>query len=171
MSSPPPNSDGQADRPGLARISDEDLITCWGLLHEALGATNRLVLAGIDPASPGIAGPWFEVLLRLLRTPDHKLPMSKLAREVSLTTGGFTKLADRLERHGYLERVPCPDDRRAVFATLTTSGLELATRTRDRHARLLREFLLGPLGADGVRDFADHARTLRDNSRAVIDRT
>lgn len=155
--------------PDTAPVSDDELITCWGLMHEAIGATDHLVLADVDPESPGLAGPWFEVLIRLLRTPDHRLPMNRLAREVSLTSGGFTKLADRLERRGYLERVPCTFDRRTVYATLTVAGLALARECLERHVRLLRRHLLGPLGADGVRELSDRARLLRDHSRAAID--
>ncbi len=101
------------------QITDEDLITCWGLFHEALSETTPLLLQGIAPCGKDMSGPWFEVLLRLQRSPHHRLPMSQLAREVSLSSGGFTKLADRLERNGYLVRQACALDRRVTYATLT----------------------------------------------------
>ncbi|HLU95349.1 MAG TPA: MarR family transcriptional regulator [Thermobifida alba] len=152
-------------RADAERITDEDLITCWGLLHEALSATSPLLLRGIDPRGEDMSGPWFEVLIRLQRSPQHRLPMSQLAREVSLSSGGFTKLADRLERNGYLERQACPSDRRVTYAALTEKGLALAEQARTRHVALLREHVLAPLGADGVRALAEQARKLRDSSR------
>ncbi len=142
----------------------DDLITAWGLFYEALNATAPLLLRGIDPSGGDMSGPWFEVLIRLQRSPDHRLPMSRLAREVSLSSGGFTKLADRLERKGYLTRQACPSDRRVVYAVLTPQGRDVAEKARAKHVELLQEHVLGPLGEDGLRCFADHARRLRDSS-------
>lgn len=150
-------------------ISGDDLITAWGLLHEALNATDPLLLRGIDPSGDDMSGPWFEVLIRLLRSPEHRLPMSRLAREVSLSSGGFTKLADRLAGKGYLTRQACPEDRRVVYAALTPEGLELAEHARSRHVELLREHVLGVLGPDGVERLAEIARHLRDSSNQAED--
>ncbi|RCV53022.1 MarR family winged helix-turn-helix transcriptional regulator [Marinitenerispora sediminis] len=151
--------------PGL---DDDELITAWGLFYEALNLTTPLLLEGIDPSGKELTGPWFEVLLRLQRSPGHRLPMSELARQVSLSSGGFTKLADRLERRGYLARQSCPSDRRVTYAALTPEGLELAEESRRRHVALLRTHVLEPLGAEGVREFADRARQLRDSSARTV---
>lgn len=147
------------------QITDEDLIACWGMFHEALTETMPLLLQGIAPCEKDMSGPWFEVLLRLRCSPHHRLPMSQLAREVSLSSGGFTKLADRLERNGYLVRQTCVLDRRVTYATLTKKGLDLAEQARAKHVALLREYVLAPLGAHGLRVLAEQARKLRDNSR------
>lgn len=48
----------------------------------------------------GIPDSWFEVLLRLGRTPGHRMRMTDLADAVSFSSGGFTRLADRIERKG-----------------------------------------------------------------------
>jgi MarR family 2-MHQ and catechol resistance regulon transcriptional repressor len=40
-------------------------------------------------------------------------------------TPGVTRLVDRLERKGLVERKPCPTDRRRVFCRITPKGLEL----------------------------------------------
>ncbi|MGW5878387.1 MarR family winged helix-turn-helix transcriptional regulator [Nocardiopsis terrae] len=163
MTTRPSGTDGRS-REG-AGPSDDDLITAWGLVHEAMNEIQPRLLYGITPDGKDMAGPWFEVLIRLQRTPDHQLPMSRLAREVSLSTGGFTKLADRLEKEGYLERHNCSNDRRVVYATLTEKGLDFIGTARDRHVERLREHVLTPLGEGGVRQLATIARTLRDSSR------
>lgn len=144
--------------------TDDDLITAWGLAHEAMNVIQPKLLGGITPAGKDMAGPWFEVLIRLQRTPGYRLPMSRLAREVSLSTGGFTKLADRLEREGYLEREACSSDRRVVYANLTEAGLSFIDQARVKHVERLREHVLEPLGEDGVRQLAAIARTLRDSA-------
>ena len=158
----------QHDGPGTGaeavELSDDDLITAWGLVHEAMSALQPKLLGGITPDGRDMAGPWFEVLIRLQRTPGHRLPMSRLAREVSLSTGGFTKLADRLEREGYLERSNCSEDRRVVYAVLTEPGLAFTREVRAKHVDRLREHVQGALGVDGVRRLAAIARTLRDSA-------
>ncbi|MDT0303283.1 MarR family winged helix-turn-helix transcriptional regulator [Streptomonospora wellingtoniae] len=146
-------------------MSDDEVITAWGLLVEAHSETSPLLLRGVDPSGGDMSGPWFEVLIRLQRSPGNRLPMSALAREVSLSSGGFTKLADRLERQGYLVRASCPDDRRVVYAELTPAGREFADKARAQHVVLLREHVLGPLGEDGLRRLGELARILRDSSR------
>ncbi|GHD33013.1 MarR family winged helix-turn-helix transcriptional regulator [Nocardiopsis kunsanensis] len=149
-----------------ADVSDDDLITAWGLVHEAMNSIQPKLLGGITPDGKDMSGPWFEVLIRLQRTPEHRLPMSRLAREVSLSTGGFTKLADRLEREGYLVRENCAHDRRVVYASLTEGGVDFVDEVRAKHVRRLREHVLEPLGEDGVRQLTTIARTLRDSSHA-----
>ncbi len=145
-------------------LSDDDLITAWGLVHEAMTLIEPRLLSGITPDGRDMAGPWFDVLIRLQRTPGHRLPMSRLAREVSLSTGGFTKLADRLEREGYVARENCASDRRVVYAVLTAKGVEFIDKARVKHVERLREHVLEPLGEEGVRRLAAIARTLRDSS-------
>src|SRR5699024_2966988 len=69
------------------RPTDDELITAWGMLHEAMNSVQPKLLEAVTPDGKDMAGPWFEVLIRLQRTPGHQLPMSRLAREVSLSTG------------------------------------------------------------------------------------
>jgi DNA-binding MarR family transcriptional regulator len=142
-------------------VEDDELITWWGLVVEASERTTRRSVAdlGVEVAVPG---PWFEVLLRLLRTPGHRLPMTRLAHEVSLTSGGFTKFADRLVAAGLIERQGCPTDRRVTYVALTEKGLAVARTTRDRHVSALREHFLAPLGAADAARLAGLMRRLRD---------
>ncbi|MBW3666663.1 MAG: MarR family transcriptional regulator, partial [Actinobacteria bacterium] len=57
--------------------------------------------------------------------------ITKLGRKLELTSGGATRLVDRLEEAGYVERIPCPTDRRISWARLTASGLAaLVTATK-----------------------------------------
>jgi DNA-binding MarR family transcriptional regulator len=76
---------------------------------------------------------------RCLDILDQRGPSAagELARECGLTTGAMTTLLDRLERLGYLRRVPHPSDRRRVI-------VELTDRSR---ARI--EEIFGPLAKEG----------------------
>jgi DNA-binding MarR family transcriptional regulator len=95
----------------------------------------------------GLAPYWFEVLLRLARTPEGRLRMSDLASEVSFTSGGFTRLADRIEAAGLIERQPCPTDRRASFAVITDEGRATVEAAVGVHLRGLQEYVFDHLEA------------------------
>lgn len=59
--------------------------------------------------------------LKLLGDKSPRAP-GELARALHYNPGAMTRLLDKLEKHGYLRRVPDPGDRRALHLELTTSG-------------------------------------------------
>jgi DNA-binding MarR family transcriptional regulator len=63
-------------------------------------------------------------VLRLLQDAPDGQPMSptRLAELVVRTTGGMTKVIDRLVRLGLVRRTPDPNDGRGVLVTLTSKG-------------------------------------------------
>jgi DNA-binding MarR family transcriptional regulator len=65
---------------------------------------------------------WFEVLLQLRRSADGRLKMSEMANAIFHSTGGTTRLVDRLEEAGLVRRENCPSDRRAIFVAITELG-------------------------------------------------
>src|ERR1700712_6009675 len=65
----------------------------------------------------------YDVLVQLAEAPDHALRMSELATSVLLSRSGLTRLVDRLEREGLVERQACADDARGTLAVLTPGGL------------------------------------------------
>lgn len=54
--------------------------------------------------------------------PNHRMRMSDLAEKVALTRSGVTRAVKRLVARGFLERKPCPEDGRGIYAILTPSG-------------------------------------------------
>jgi DNA-binding MarR family transcriptional regulator len=77
---------------------------------------RALAAADLPPLS------WFELLSAVKRSPTGRPRMSDLADWLTLSRGGITKLVDRLQEAGYLERVSCPEDRRSLQAELTPAG-------------------------------------------------
>lgn len=142
------------------RSADDEVVTWWGLVIEGYHATQQRITAvitehhGLSPAS-------LDILLRLLRSPEHRQPMTRLAREVALTSGGFTKVADRLAAAGLIRREPCERDRRVVYAALTERGTDLAVQARASTAEVLRSGVIEPLGEQRAADLAAAMRTLR----------
>jgi DNA-binding MarR family transcriptional regulator len=74
-------------------------------------------------------------VLRVLRNigPPHRLPPSRLAEVVLRTTGGMTKIVDRLERAGLVERERDPLDRRGVLVRLTRRGAAVSDRASEAY--------------------------------------
>jgi DNA-binding MarR family transcriptional regulator len=69
-------------------------------------------------------------VLRVLRNigAPHRMAPSRLAEVVLRTTGGMTKIVDRLERAGLVERERDPADRRGVLVRLTRRGMTVSDR-------------------------------------------
>lgn len=65
----------------------------------------------------------YDVLLALEMAPGQRLRMVDLSKKVLLTRSGITRMVDRLERDGLVERKSCPSDRRCLYAALTAKGL------------------------------------------------
>jgi len=65
----------------------------------------------------------FETLLRLARSDEQRLSMSELSGQMVLTSGGATRLVDRLVTAGLVERVACREDRRVQWVKISGAGL------------------------------------------------
>ncbi|HJQ45270.1 MAG TPA: MarR family transcriptional regulator [Amycolatopsis sp.] len=139
---------------------DDEIVTWWGLVIEGYLATQGKLMAEIAERF-GLAPAPLDILLRLVRTPGHQMPMTRLAKEVALSSGGFTKVADRLVTAGLVCRLPNPDDRRVTYACLTEHGVEVADKARQACAEILRQRVLEPLGPEASEALAETMRTLR----------
>jgi DNA-binding MarR family transcriptional regulator len=61
-----------------------------------------------------------------------------------------------------VRRVPCDSDRRVTYVELTPQGRTLANRIEARTAEVLRERLLGVVGAEDAKRMSEIMRRLRD---------
>jgi DNA-binding MarR family transcriptional regulator len=77
-----------------------------------------------DLAAAGLPSlSWYDALYELYLAPERRLRMSELARSALLSRSGLTRLVDRLEQEGLIERQACPTDGRAQHAQLTDQGV------------------------------------------------
>lgn len=97
----------------------------------------------------------YSVLALLARAGRDGMRMSDLARHRLMSTGGLTRLADRLERRGLIRRDPTPDDKRGFVSVLTPEGRTVLRRAWRRHHLDLRRLFFDRLDA---KDLADLAR-------------
>jgi DNA-binding MarR family transcriptional regulator len=71
---------------------------------------------------------WYDVLWALERAQDQRLRMNELADQVVLSRSNLTRLVDRLEQAGLVERQRSEDDRRGAFAVLAGAGKAMRKR-------------------------------------------
>jgi len=151
----------QASKPAYSRqrrrLSEDELATWRAFLHAHAGVTRRLERELSDAG--GLTLSELDVLIALQRADGNSLRLTDLATRVLLTKSGITRLVDRLEEMGLVERRPCPVDRRVLHAGLTAKGREAHRRTIGVHLRSV------------AAAFSDHvADGERGPLRAVLER-
>jgi DNA-binding MarR family transcriptional regulator len=89
---------------------------------------QQLVSTRVDRALRhlGLTFARYEVLMLLSFSRTGALPITKVGERLMVHPTGITKLVDKLEQQGLVERVPNPDDRRGVLARITEAGRRVA---------------------------------------------
>jgi len=115
------------------------LLASWDTARPDLGVGALQVTARLARVGPYLARRQEAVFARFglsrgevgmlsaLRTagPSHQLSPTRLGRGLMLSSAGVTSRLDRMERRGFVRRLPDPDDRRGVIVELTESGIEI----------------------------------------------
>jgi DNA-binding MarR family transcriptional regulator len=113
----------------------------WESLFRAQVAVMRRLQAA--PAFKNIALNEYDVLFTLSRCPSGWLRQNELNDHVLLSQSSLSRLVERLQKRGYVERVPAPDDGRGVLVRLTEEGRELQKQIGREHVRDIAD-LIGP---------------------------
>jgi DNA-binding MarR family transcriptional regulator len=135
-----------ATAPSVHLLSPQELRAWRGLLR--VHASLVKALDAELESEHRLAVTTYEVLLYLADAPDGQMRMHDLASRVLLSRSGLTRLVDRLERDGLLERKSCESDARGAFAVLTVSGREKLTAARRTHLDGVRRHFLEHLSDD-----------------------
>lgn len=137
---------------------DAALVRQWAAVVRGVDAVQHGFAVELEALDMSL--PYFSVLTLLLESEEHRLPMSRIARDLSMTSGGFTKLADRMARDGLIDRRGSSGDRRVVFAALTETGQKKAQSAMEVYHRYLREQILPVVPAGELRTLAEIAGRL-----------
>ncbi len=137
-----------------------------------MGAANRLeyLLGRALETECGISHLMFEVLLIVGRAGEAGMSMRAIAQEQVLTTGGATRLVDRMTTLGLVVRAPHPEDRRVQLVRLTGTGEETTVRAARMHVENIQRFFLGPLPSAHREQFTQDLRTLSHSARDALPR-
>jgi DNA-binding MarR family transcriptional regulator len=129
---------------GSAQLDDRQLRAWRGMLR--IHATLTKALDAQLEAAHGLALSSYEVLMYLHDADEGRMRMSELATTVILSRSGLTRLVDRLERDGLIERQSCASDARGAYASLTDAGRRRLGEARATHLAGVRSLFLDHLG-------------------------
>jgi DNA-binding MarR family transcriptional regulator len=122
----------------------EDLLRAFRILqlHHARVLHHESTLRGLNPTD-------VRFVFFLSAAGGAGVTPKQGGEYLELSTGAMTSLVDRLERQGYLERRPNPEDRRSVLVHLTESGESVAKAIGDVYRSVFRDAVpsesFGPL--------------------------
>ena len=84
----------------------------------------------------------YGLLVALRRAGDpFTLTPTELARTRMMTSGGMTAAIDRVDRLGFVERLPNPDDRRGSLVRLSAKGRTTIDRAMELHTEVEHDLL------------------------------
>lgn len=90
----------------------------------------------------------YDVLVQLAAADQHQLRMGELADRLLLSRSGITRLIDRLERTGFVQRATCDTDRRGSWAVLTDAGYARLREATPAHLRGVAEHFIDRIPSD-----------------------
>lgn len=93
----------------------------WQAMMTAFTRVNH-VLATEMAAETQLTLDWYGILLMLSQAEHGVMQPSEVADQIGLSRSATTRLVDRLERDGLVERRACNTDGRGTFITLTPEG-------------------------------------------------
>ena len=133
------------------QLLDREELGAWRGMLPVHAELTRALDAELTEAH-GLPLSSYEVLLFLSDAPDGRMRMSELADSVLLSRSGLTRLVDRLERAGLLERVQCNEDARGYFAQITPEGREAFDAARRTHLDGVRRLFLSRFSREELRE-------------------
>lgn len=98
----------------------------------------------------GLPHAYYQILAMLSDVPGRTLRMSDLAEITQSSQSRLSHAVARLERNGWIRRVPCPDDRRSTLAQLTDEGLRVLAEAAPGHVATVRDKLFDVLTGEQV---------------------
>jgi DNA-binding MarR family transcriptional regulator len=118
-------------------------------------------------AEAGMTLRWYDVLVNLEEA-ERPVRMNELASRILASKSGLTRVVDRMEEAGLVERRRSPDDRRAIDVVMTPEGGQALAAARVIHRRGIREHFTRHLEDDdfaallaALRPVHEHVRPLR----------
>ena len=138
----------------------------WRLYFESALALVDVLDAELE-RDAGIPLRWYDALVHLEETPDG-LRMNELAERILYSKSGFTRVVDRLEAAGLVQRVRPDNDRRSILVVLTDEGHTAMERARRHHRHAIEQHFSRHLSDTDIKaltraleKLSAHARPLR----------
>ena len=132
-----------------AVVADEPGIGAWRNFLTAHARVTRRLDEELQ-AAHGLSLAEYDALLQIAHAPGRRVRMNVLAERVILSRSGITRLVDRLEADGSVQRIACATDARGQEAVLTPVGLDRLRTAATTHLDGVRRYFLDRLGDDDL---------------------
>lgn len=145
------------EMPMLLSMNDKPsdiVIRAWARLMKA----QQLALGSIEQALKQAGLPplvWYDVLLEVERAGGEGMRPFELERAMLLAQYNLSRLLDRIERAGYVERRTCEGDGRGQLIAITERGKSIRRKMWPVYARAIEQALgrhLSPKQSDTLDD-------------------
>ncbi|GAB3988476.1 MarR family winged helix-turn-helix transcriptional regulator [Nocardioides marmoraquaticus] len=131
------------------RWLDDDERDAWiTLLKVATWLPQRL--DGQLQRDAGVSLAEWQVLSWLSMAPERTARLSLLGSRASVSLSHLSRVVSRLERAGWVQRRPDPDDGRATLAVLTSAGWDKVFATAPGHVAEARRVVVDRLSREQV---------------------
>lgn len=110
----------------------------------------------------GISHTYYQMLALLSAQPERTTSMGELARLTTTSPSRLSHAVGGLEKRGWMERFPCPGDRRIQYVRLTDTGFAELERIAPGHVAEVRRVLFDRLSREQVEQLREIGETLRD---------
>lgn len=104
----------------------------------------------------------YEVLFLLSREDDHAMRRIDLSREVRLSPSGITRMLDRLEATGLVEKGACAEDARVTYAVITDAGMRKLRECAPDHFAAVERLIGERLGDEEIEVLSELLGRLSD---------
>lgn len=146
-------------------VATPERVSTWINLQQA----NRVIEGVLETrlqSAVDLSLAEFELMMRLQLAADHPLQMSQIAAQLINSPSGTTRIADRLERAGLIERETPRENRRVVHIKLTERGREVLGRADHAFREGLHEVFGSHLSEAEVASLRSTLRKLLEGNGA-----
>ena len=122
------------------------LVRLLSLLPNALDSQLR--------EEAGISHVYYQILALISQSEHEALRMSELARITGTSLSRLSHAVASLEARGWVQRRPCPQDKRGQLATLTDEGRRVLAEAAPGHVAEVRRRIFDHLTPEQVAQLA-----------------
>ena len=96
----------------------------------------------------------FQAMLKIAENPNASRRMSDLSEATAMSLSHLSRVITRLEKKGFVARIPDPNDGRATFAALTPAGQRAVAAGHPGYIAELRRIFFDTLNEDELEVFS-----------------
>lgn len=139
-------------------MSRAEAVDAWESLYRAQVTVFRQLRAEFPGDEVSLTE--YDVLFNLYRQPERRARIRDLTPQLLLSQPSVSRLIERLETRGLVDRSGDPSDARGTLVALTSEGIEVFRRVGAQHSAWIAE-RMSVLTADELADLTRITRKLR----------